>query len=395
MNLDKIKSLQVVTPQGASGFLSKEARFSFNYTNSEKHVEVSLSMPMRAESYSGGGLFSVFAMNKPEGYLLDSLKNRFGKVAKLDDMSLLKITGKHQIGRLSYIDPNDMVESKKSTVSLNDLVKSTASEELFNYLVDTYFDSGISGFQPKVLVADKSIISPVVDKATAVTPDLIVKSAGDDYPHLAENEFMCMSVAKEAGISVPDFWLSEDNGLFILKRFDIADSGNRLGMEDMCALTNTSADDKYHGSYEGVGRIIASLCGSNSTESLHRYFEYVALSVLVKNGDAHLKNFSLIYEHPSAEVKLSPIYDVVTTSVYQSTNPRTGMNIIDRTMALGMNKSKNYPDNNALCKFGRSICGVSRPQEVIDRIEAAKITVIRDSKGRIDDGFLADMIKVW
>ena len=85
-------------------------------------------------------------MNRPEGYLPDNLRNRLGKISKLDDMALLKITGKHQIGRLSYIDELDDINPKKPKISLDDLRKSQASEELFDYLVETYFDSGISGF---------------------------------------------------------------------------------------------------------------------------------------------------------------------------------------------------------------------------------------------------------
>lgn len=394
MNLDQIKRLRVDTPQGVSGTLNKEARYSFNYVSNKKETEASVSLPYRAESYASGNLFSVFAMNKPEGYLLDSLRHRFGKISKLDDMALLKITGRHQIGRLSYIDEEDDFSSSKPTVSLDELRKSKASEALFEYLVDTYFDSGISGFQPKVMIADKDAVS-VVDRATAVTPDLIVKSAGSDYPHLAENEFLCMSVARKCGFNVPEFWLSDDNGLLILKRFDIANDGARLGLEDICAIANKSADEKYHGSYEGVAKIIATVCGSNSKESLRRLFEYIALSILVKNGDAHLKNFSIIYDHPGSGVSLSPLYDVVTTSIYSSVNQRTGMNIVDRTLALNMNKSKNYPTNNELCEFGRKSCLIENPEDIIARIEEAKLAVISENKGRLNDDLLKSMMDAW
>lgn len=394
MKLDKIKQLRVDTPQGTAGHLNKESRFSFNYSSAAKETEASLALPYRAESYASGNLFSVFAMNRPEGYLLDSLRNRFGKTSRLDDMALLKITGKHQIGRLSYVDEQETLESRKPTVSLDELRQSRASEELFNYLVDTYFDSGISGFQPKVLVADKDQ-SPLVERATAATPDLIVKSAGAEYPHLAENEFLCMSVARECGMAVPDFWLSEDAGLFILKRFDIDQNGNRLGLEDICALANKTAEEKYHGSYEGVGQVISRVCPNHGLDDLQRYFEYIALSVLLKNGDAHLKNFSVIYAHPGSEARLSPLYDVVTTTVYKSTSPRTGMNIIDRTLALNLNKSRSYPDIETLCEFGRKSCFVDKPEQVLERIEEAKLKVLSDNRGRIDDGFLGEMAAAW
>lgn len=393
MKLEKIKMLRVDTPQGTSGHLHKESRFSFNCLSAEKSAQASVALPYRAESYTSGRLFSVFAMNKPEGYLLDSLRNRFGKIARLDDMALLKITGKHQIGRMSYVDEQDDIEPRRSKISLDELLKSRASEELFNYLVDTYFDSGISGFQPKVMVGD--VQTEVVNRVTAATPNLIVKSAGSEYPHLAENEFLCMSVAKECGFDVPEFWLSEDCGLFILKRFDIAEDGTRLGLEDICSIGNKSADEKYHGSYEGIAKVIAAVCDDEGIHDLQKFFEYVAISVLLRNGDAHLKNFSVVYEHPGKPVRLSPLYDVVTTAVYETTNSRTGMNIVDRTLALNLNKTRDYPNIRTLCEFGKKICLVDHPEMIIEQIEEAKLKVISDNRGRIDSVFMEKMQESW
>ena len=82
------------------GTLQKESRFVFNYQTTDQKCEASLLMPLRAESYSDGRLFSVFEMNRPEGYLRDYLRERFGKHERLDDMRLLSLTGGNQIGRL-------------------------------------------------------------------------------------------------------------------------------------------------------------------------------------------------------------------------------------------------------------------------------------------------------
>jgi serine/threonine-protein kinase HipA len=79
MSPDRVKLLQVISPQGLSGSITKDARFVFNYSTTNRDAEVSLSLPIRAESYASGGLFSIFQMNKPEGYLLEFLKNRFSK----------------------------------------------------------------------------------------------------------------------------------------------------------------------------------------------------------------------------------------------------------------------------------------------------------------------------
>ena len=186
MNPKRVRQLQVQTPQGISGTLTKEARLVFNYETTDRAAEASIVLPIRAQSYSKGDLFSIFAMNRPEGYLLEYIKERFSKSLYLDEMMLLKLTGSHQIGRLSYRDLADDDEVRIAPqVTAQEIIGSNTSEELFEFLVDLYFSSGISGFQPKVIV-------PVIDKKTVATAEYIVKSSGEDYPFLAQNEFMCM-----------------------------------------------------------------------------------------------------------------------------------------------------------------------------------------------------------
>ena len=47
-----------------------------------------------------------------------------------------------------------------------------------------------------------------------------------------------------------------------------------------------------------------------------QFFATLVLSVMLGNGDAHLKNFGVLYPSPAGPVSLAPVYDVVTTTVY-------------------------------------------------------------------------------
>ncbi len=393
----KLKSLIIATPQGDAGSLTKESRYVFNYATSERSREVSLVMPYRAESYADTALPSVFAMNRPEGYLLDKLRERFGKFMRLDDMRLLAITGANQIGRLRYFVPEKPRESLRAEVGLSTLLNSGASDELFDHLVGLYLSSGISGFQPKVMMPDADALTPIVEKSTAVTPDLIVKAAGEDYAHLAQNEFLCMAAAREAGISVPEFWLSDDGSLFVMRRFDLeGDARQQLGFEDMAVLLGRSAEQKYLGSYERIAEMIGYLCAENRAESLVRFFDYVTLSVMVRNGDAHLKNFGLIYDRPGGRApSLAPLFDVVTTTVYSHFDPQSGRTLTDRTLALKLNKQRTYPDTKALMTFGRTVCGVAHPERVVERIETAMRATLDKHAPRIDPELLGVMRREW
>ncbi|RKP56580.1 type II toxin-antitoxin system HipA family toxin [Pararobbsia silviterrae] len=425
----RVRELSVGTPQGVAGTLTKASRHVFAYATRHRACEVSLTMPLRAETYAETPMLPAFSMNRPEGFLLERIQRVFKQV-QLDDMALLAITGENQIGRLRYAEPGKARESKKAEVGLSTVLATGSEAGLFEHLVDAYLDSGISGFQPKVMIpdadktADRALSgdaigsepvssreegSPdpgrgeadakVIEKTTATTPTLILKAAGDDHPHLPVNEYLCMSAARRAGIRVPRFWLSDDLSLFVMERFDVVD-GVQFGFEDMAVLMGKNAvqpNFKYSSSYENVARVIALNCGENTGESLARFFEYFVLSVLVRNGDAHLKNFGLIYTHPDAAVppSLSPVFDVVTTSVYRYENQRTGVEMADRTMALKLNKSVSYPTRDALIDFGRNTCHVAHPAVVIERIADAMSVTLNEDGASMSRAFRADLRAEW
>jgi serine/threonine-protein kinase HipA len=393
----KIKRLGIGTPQGEAGVLVKESRFVFNYAARESACEISLTMPMRAESYSSGALLPIFEMNRPEGYLLAKIEEAFAKQGGLDDMRLLAIAGTAQIGRLTYTVLDVREPRERPGVGLREILAAKPTSELFNFLIARYFDSGVSGVQPKVLLPDTDRAAVLRGRATVASSNLIVKSSGDEYPHLTQNEYLCMSAAKAAGIPVPEFWLSDDGGLFVVERFDVREDLT-LGFEDMAVLMNKPVRRKYEGSYENVAKAVRLYCaGADPLLELRRLFEYVAFIVMVRNGDGHLKNFGLLYEHPAAPatVRLAPLFDVVTTSLYGITDQSRGITKYDRTLALKLHRSRDYPDRGTLLEFGVQTCGVPRPEEVLERIGEAMSATLREQGHRVEPSLLAGMRKEW
>lgn len=383
----KIKRLQVSTVTGEAGDLLRESQYVFNYSATERTNEVSLTMPIRAQSYVSSLLMPVFSMNLPEGYLFDLIARRIAKHERIDEMRLLAITGRRQIGRLQYVEPGGDWREPPAQVGLAQLLHEPASQGLFDFLVDTYFSSGISGVQPKVLIPDADIA--LAKRLTVPDADLIVKTGGADYPWLAQNEFLCMDAARRAGLDVPEFWLSDDANLFILRRFDLLPE--RLGFEDMAVLMGKVRDAqgnyKYQGSYEAVARVIKAFSGSAVLANLQAFFASIALSMMVRNGDAHLKNFGLLYRHPAAgEARLAPVFDVVTTTIYPYYNRRTGAELVDRTTALKLfsgAKARHYPSREDLLRFGRAVCLVSHPEEIINRIATAMTETLGEHASRL------------
>lgn len=273
---------------------------------------VSLTMPVRLKSWQSRDLHPVFQMNLPEGALLSAIRNAVAKVAGTDDVTLLRITGGHSIGRNRFsLEDDDAPGLSSEPESLAGILKYPDAAELFNELLARHaLRSGVSGVQPKVLLS-------ATERATAVSSDFIVKSWGTEFPHLAANEFLCMKAAKRAGLPTPEFHLSDNGGLFVMKRFDMAADGSPCGFEDLCVLQALGTEGKYEGSYERAAKCLTDFVSpEHRTEAVERFFAALLLSVIVRNGDAHLKNFGVLYDDAKGPVRMAPIYDVVTTTAY-------------------------------------------------------------------------------
>lgn len=302
---------------------------------------VSLTMPVRTRDYVHHRLHPIFEMHLPEGYLLSLLKKHFSKLAPTDDLGLLRLLSGSVRGRLQY----GHSVSASSALSLEDVLHSQTAG-LFDELVSRFaLQSPLSGVQPKVLAR-------LMNKATLKLDDFIVKAWGPDYPQLALNEYWCMKAVERAGIPVPSFYCSDDAALFVMRRFDLRDKGEPLGFEDLCVLQARTRDDKYEGSYEQVAKSISLFVSPTfKTSSLQQFFKMMVMNTRLQNGDAHLKNFGVLYED-ARHVWLAPAYDVVSTTAY----------IANDVSALTLMGSRKWWSTKHLLRFGVDVCGLSLKQ---------------------------------
>ena len=347
------------------GLVFENGEYIFSYQTQEKTDFISLTMPVRTKDYSHINLHPIFEMHLPEGYLLSIIKKHFSKITKTDDFGLLQLMSPSIVGRVSYESHKNMSDS---LLTLDELLHSK-DEKLFDELVERFaLSSALSGVQPK-------IIARVHNKATLKLDQYIVKSWGEDYKELSLNEYYCMKVVQYAGVPTPEFYLSDDEKLFIMKRFDILESGEHLGFEDMCVLQAKQREDKYSGSYEQVAKTIQTfVSGKNKKTSLINFYKMIVINNLLKNGDAHLKNFGLIYSDIN-NISLTPAYDVISTAVY----------IKNDVPALHLLGSKKWWERKFLLRFGIESCLLSNKEahEYYDECLNAMYKVADELKPRI------------
>lgn len=333
---------------------------------------VSLTMPVRADQYdASAGLLPIFEMNLPEGSLRERIQLRFAKaIPEFDDLDLLTIVGASQIGRLRYSQQAHL-RQEVPPQDLEEILTYRGTADLFAHLLDRFATySGISGIQPKVLVRDER----APDKLSLRGATHIVKTYDSaEYPELAANELICTRGAAAAGIPTASLTLSRNGRLLVAERFDRRPDGVYLGLEDFCVLEGMRSHGRYDGSYEGVARRLADFVSPAALpQAREQYALMVAYSCAIENGDAHLKNFAVIYESPEGEIRLAPAYDIVSTTPYL---PRD-------TLALTLGGTKRFPARDSLLRLMRNITSKSVPAtiELLDRVAHGVSVAIADAR---------------
>lgn len=122
---------------------------------------------------------------------------------------------------------------------------------------------------------------------------------------------------------------------YLTKRFDLRPEGGKYQQEDMAQLGGRTyftygEDFKYEGTYEEIGRLIRHYVAA-SMPALEQFFRVVVFNYLFSNGDAHLKNFSLITT-PMGDYQLAPAYDLVCTVLHTPLESDTALDLYPHSM---------------------------------------------------------------
>jgi serine/threonine-protein kinase HipA len=334
---------------------------------------VSVTMPVRLASWDTRfGLAPIFEMNLPEGVLRERLRLAFAKATgTFDDFDLLGIVGRSQVGRIRYTGQKEKLEEDVPFQSVDEILEYRRGGDLFRYLIERFASfSGISGVQPKVLVRDENAFwahrkDARLSQSYRGATHIVKFWEPNEFPQLAANEYFCLKVAEKCGLDVPHFSLSEDASALVIDRFDLRLDGTYRGFEDFCVLNAKRTDQKYSGSYETsiLKRFQQFANSPHVYADLEKLFTLITLNCALRNGDAHLKNFGIVYDDVLGEARLAPVYDLVTTAVYLPKD----------SMALTLNGSTRWPTAKELQRLGETRAGGTPAQirNILDRIAEA------------------------
>jgi serine/threonine-protein kinase HipA len=286
---------------------------------------LSLSLPLTEQRYPQGVVRAFLDGLLPEGEARKVLARDFG-IRESDTFGLLRALGRDCAGALVIQPADEPAPSRPTTLTAEPLGDEEIADLVTNLRSAPLGASGrvrisLAGVQEKLLLTrmpDGRWGRPVDG-----TPSThILKPEIAAYPNSVENEAWCMRLAKHLGLPVADVETIEVAGrkLIVVERFDRivhADGATiRLHQEDFCQATGTPPDLKYQEnggpSLRRIAGIVQAATALDSVESLLRM---VTLNVLIGNGDAHAKNYSLLHE-ASGALRLAPAYDLMSTLFY-------------------------------------------------------------------------------
>ena len=298
--------------------LTNDNRVAFQYADEwiEKGFSINpFKLPLSKQLFFASsphfkGLFGVFADSLPDSYgelLLDRyLKSKNISVSQLTCLDRLAYVGTSGMGILEYV-PDLSEETNRSNIDFdaiqkecNDLLDSKAVDN-----IDELYSLGGSsgGARPKSLIKYED-------------EDYIVKfSSKFDPKNIAELEYKYMSLAKEAGINIPDIKLvtsKTGNKYFLIKRFD-RDNNKKIHMISVAALLEVDfrAPSLDYNELIKLTRVL-----TRNENDVLEMFRRMVFNVLIDNQDDHTKNFSFIYDDINKTYRLSPAYDITPGRTY-------------------------------------------------------------------------------
>jgi serine/threonine-protein kinase HipA len=266
----------------------------------------------------------------PEGALRELIAQRL-KVHVDNEFQILTCLGQDLPGALvaSPMEPEDVPDRVLSTHGMVKAVKVAAADNENQF--------SLAGIQMKFSMKEKD--GRYNQAKGGELGEWIIKTPSTKHAFVPLNEFTAMSLAAMVGVEIPEIKLVELDKLenlppinlpdeklaFAIKRYD-RDGNRRIHAEDFAQVLVEYPHNKYDSAnYEQIGRVIYGYSGDSLADA-QQLARRLLVNILLANGDAHLKNWSLVYPD-QVTPRLSLAYDIVTTNVYIQGETKYALNL--------------------------------------------------------------------
>ena len=329
----------IMAPVGTiAGNDSNDARFCYlsEYVHDVSSTALSISMPIREEPYSAMQTAAFFEGLLPEGFTRRSLA-QWMHVDEEDYLSILHRLGRECLGAICITEENEELASAYERITEEQVRELAAEGVKKSAEIVTQSHLSLTGASGKVGLYYRADQDEWFLPLGIAPSTHIVKQSHVRLDNIVTNEQLSLLTAARCGIRIPhSFIVNTGNGedhevLFATERYDrviSADSGTicglprpfRLHQEDFAQAMGIPTIRKYEqdndGYMNGMFDILRKFSSDPITDQI-RLWDMLVFDFLIGNTDAHLKNFSLLYGTNLKSVRLAPVYDIVSTTVYE------------------------------------------------------------------------------
>jgi len=321
------------------GILEQDSSGKKNFTYiSTTRTPLSIGMPIREEPYGEQQCEAFFGGLLPESETARKIIGKKFGVSPNNSFALLRAIGYDCAGAISChalddpIIPQSAIPLAGKHLSDDELyahIKQLPTEPLFINVEGLRLS--LAGVQDKAAICliDNQIAFP--ENGCPTTH--ILKPQSAHFEGLAENEYLCLKIAKRIGLNVAEVELRKikDIHFLLIERYDrilVNNHINRIHQEDFCQALGVKSSIKYENEGGPSLKDCFDLLKITTQPAIDRnqLAAVVVFNYLISNMDAHAKNFSLLHTDKS-NIRLAPFYDIICTRVYKNLTSKMSMKI--------------------------------------------------------------------
>lgn len=212
-----------------------------------------------------------------------------------------------------------------------------------------------------------------------------------------ENEHLTMQIAKQIfKINTEHnalIFFKDMEPAYVTKRFDVKADGTKYQQEDFAQLTSRTGQShgeayKYDGTYEEIGLLIKRFVAA-AMPALEKFFQLIVFNYVISNGDAHLKNFSLI-RNDTGEYQLTPAYDLISTVIHTPQEADTALDLYVGDIDSPYYSTYGHYGRENFMELAKRLGIVSkRAERIIDNFPAT----LKDIEALVERSFLSEEVK--
>ncbi|WP_026492714.1 HipA domain-containing protein [Butyrivibrio sp. XPD2002] len=395
------------------GNSSEDASFSYSkeYVARTDSRAISVSLPIQEEPFSPERTKIFFDGLLPEGFMRKSIATNM-HFDENDYLSILYNLGKECLGAIRIDESDEEQESGYEAITSMQVEELAAEGTTKSTEIVIKTHLSLTGASGKVgLYYDEKEGRWYLPCGLAPSTH-IVKQSHIRLDGIVTNEQLSMLTAHKCGIDIPESFIinvgqgTDSQVLFATKRYDrIIDEtsqliGNlkrpfRVHQEDFAQAMGVAAFEKYETDGQNYAEKMFEIIRNYARRPLEdqlRLWDRIVFNFVLGNTDAHIKNYSLLYDPHMEGISLAPAYDMISTVIYESATKDMSFNI-GGIRNLDSIDEDSFKSLAAKVGIGEKIA-MSNYHKVLDRFENAVKESAEELKemGFVNAGDIAERI---